>query len=77
VKRALSTVDGRDWNAVEFSSRDAAWQRSRRRGLVCLACGAPAFFRSSGRRRAPTFGARHKDGCALVSAAWSVFRYLQ
>lgn len=77
MKWALSTTDGRDWHALEFSERDASWRKSSQRGLVCLGCGSTAFFRAPSRRKTPAFGARHRDNCALLKETWGVFRYLQ
>lgn len=77
MKWARSTVDGRDWSVTDFSRLHPERLRTTRRGLVCLACGAPAFFRSGSEKRPPTFGAHHTQDCAAVAPAWSVFRYLQ
>ncbi|MCA4134086.1 hypothetical protein [Arthrobacter sp. M4] len=77
MKWARSTIDGRDWNVVDFSRLHPERLRRNRRELVCVACGAPAFFRSASGTRPPTFGAHHREGCVAVAPAWSVFRYLQ
>jgi hypothetical protein len=77
MKWARSKVDGRDWNATEFSRLDAAWRKASRGGLICLGCGGPAFFRSPSGKRLPTFAAKHQTGCAAVAVNWTVFRYLQ
>ncbi|WP_247040669.1 hypothetical protein [Arthrobacter rhizosphaerae] len=78
MKRAMSLVDGKDWDATEFGAREESWRRSRREHLTCLACGEPAFFRAESGDRRPTFGARHNSTCTfVVRAPWSVFKYLQ
>jgi hypothetical protein len=78
VKRAMSLVDGQDWDATEFAAREESWQSSRRSHLTCLACGEPAFFRAESNDRRPSFGARHNSNCTFVARApWSVFKYLQ
>jgi hypothetical protein len=76
MKRALSLIDGKDWEASEFAAKDQSWKTARRRYLACLACGERATFRAASRKRPPTFAATHKVHCALVAASWSVFRYL-
>jgi hypothetical protein len=71
MRRAMSLVDGQDWDATEFAAREESWQSSRRSHLTCLACGEPSD-------RRPSFGARHNSNCAFVARApWSVFKYLQ
>jgi hypothetical protein len=77
MKWAKSQVDGHDWNASEFDRLDAAWRQIKRKGLICLGCGGPAFFRSPSGARPPTFAAKHQSGCAAVTPKWTVFRYLQ
>lgn len=78
MKRALSEVDGKDWDATEYAARDETWRYTRRQALRCLGCGEPAFFRAPTSTRRPSFGARHHRTCAYVSVKpWSAFRYLQ
>jgi hypothetical protein len=78
VKRAMSTLDGKDWDAAEFNARDPAWKNAQRRYLTCLACGGRAFFRAASTARRPAFGARHDTNCAFaIGVSWSAFRYLQ
>jgi hypothetical protein len=76
MKRALSLVDGRAWDATEFGSKGETWQERRRRQLSCLGCGGRAMFKA-GLRRAAFFAARHRQDCPLSTRAWGVFRYLQ
>jgi hypothetical protein len=77
MKRALSLLDDSDLDAAEFSQKDPDWISSRRRKLVCLACGAPAFFRAASATRKPSFGATHEDRCLLTAPPWSAFRFFQ
>ena len=76
MNRAKSLLDGRDWDAEEFSQKDDQWQEQHRKMLVCLSCNAPAFHRASLKRK-PSFAAQHHDGCRLNSTSWSAFRFLQ
>lgn len=76
MKRALSLVDGHDWDAGDFAAKDDDWKNARRRCLTCLACGERATFRAASLKRPPTFAATHKVHCALVAVSWSAFRYL-
>jgi hypothetical protein len=76
MKRALSLVDGRTWDAAEYGDKDETWQARRRRQLACLGCGGQATFRA-GSRRVAFFAARHRQDCLLAAKTWSVFRYLQ
>lgn len=76
MKRALSLVDGRAFDAAEYGAKDHRWQSQRRRQLACLGCGGQATFRS-GTRRTSSFAAQHRESCVLSAKPWSVFRYLQ
>jgi len=76
MKRALSLIDGRTFDAAEYGAKDPAWQAQRRRRLACLGCGGQATFRS-GTRRTSSFAARHRHDCVLSTQSWSAFRYLQ
>lgn len=76
MKLVLCQADNKEWEVNEFNSLGRSDINFRRRHLVCMACGGKAFFRRSG-RSAPAFGARHVQGCKLLCARWSVFRYLQ
>jgi competence CoiA-like predicted nuclease len=76
MKRAKSLLDGRDWDAQEFSQKDNQWQNDHRKELACLSCNAPAVYRA-GAKRKPSFAAQHHDECRLGSASWSAFKFLQ
>mgnify|MGYP007002578176 CR=1 FL=1 len=76
MKRALSLVDERAIDAVEYGAKDPQWQAQRRRQLACIGCGGPATFRS-GTRRMSSFAAQHREDCLLSAKTWSAFRYLQ
>lgn len=76
MKKALSIVDGRVWDAAEYGAKDQTWQARRRRQLACLGCGGRAMFKA-GSLRAAFFAARHRQDCLLSTKTWSVFRYLQ
>jgi hypothetical protein len=77
MKRAISLVDNVDLDALEFSRKDEEWRSARRRSLVCIACGAPAFFRAASARRSAAFGAVHEELCVLTAPPWTAFRFLQ
>jgi hypothetical protein len=74
MKRALSILDNKDLDAIEFSTKDDHWQASRRGSLTCLGCSAPAFFRPATPARSPSFGAFHSKFCLLVRTK-TVFHY--
>jgi hypothetical protein len=77
MNRALSLVDGADWEATDFSAQQAAWRELHRGKLLCLGCGQATTFRTGSRTRKPFFAARHEDSWALMRESWTVFRYLQ
>lgn len=76
MKRAKSLLDGRDWDAQEFSQQDNQWQIDHRKMLACLSCNAPAIHRA-GSERKPSFAAQHHEECRLRSSSWSAFKFLQ
>lgn len=76
MRRALSLLDQRDWDAREFAAADNEWRQTRKQHLVCLACGGRAAFKM-GQKRAPFFSASHKSRCVLLTTSWSAFSYLQ
>lgn len=66
---ALCIEDGHTYTAVEFSRLEPMPLERKRRFLVCVECGFPAFFRKASRSgRGACFGARpHDDGCNLAA----------
>ncbi|UZX02968.1 hypothetical protein F8G81_10405 [Arthrobacter sp. CDRTa11] len=77
MKSAKSTVDGREWNVAQFHPKHPERPTVSRRNLVCIACGAPAVFRSGSDNRSSSFAAQHRDYCVAVAPTSAVFRYLQ
>lgn len=72
---AKSVFDGTEWTAKEFAVLLPEKQRAARQELACLSCGGRAVFRS-GPKRQPSFAARHRQDCRLVSRPWSAFKFL-
>ncbi|MFF2840684.1 competence protein CoiA family protein [Paenarthrobacter sp. NPDC057981] len=72
---AKSVLDGTEWTATEFAGLLPEEQRTNRPELVCLACDGRAVFRA-GQSRQPSFAARHRQDCRLVSRPWSAFKFL-
>ena len=72
---AKSVVDGTEWTATEFAGRRPEQRKVTRRDLACLSCDGPAVYRA-GHKRQPSFAARHRQGCQLVSPTWGAFKYL-
>lgn len=77
MKWAKSTVEGGEWNVTQFHPKHPERPTVSRRNLVCIACGAPAVFRSGPDNLPPSFMAQHGDYCVVVAPTPSVFRYLQ
>lgn len=67
---AKCTLDGKEYNAVDFEKLPPNELSEKRRNLICTKCGKEAFFRKSSRSgQAACFGARpHADGCFFASA---------
>lgn len=72
---AKSVLDGTEWTVTEFAGLLPEKRKVARQELACLSCDGPAVFRA-GQKRRPSFAARHRDGCQLVSPTWSAFEYL-
>ncbi|MGJ3190073.1 competence protein CoiA family protein [Paenarthrobacter nitroguajacolicus] len=72
---AKSILDGTEWTATEFAELLPEEQRATRQELACLSCDGRAVFRA-GQQRQPSFAARHRQDCRLVSRPWSAFRFL-
>jgi len=77
VKLVHCVADDKEWEAEEFNSLGWVGINVRRCHLVCIACGGKAFFRRTGPKARPAFGARHIKGCKVLTPGWTVFRYLQ
>lgn len=63
---ARCTIDGRTYNAEDFSLLPASELNEKRKELICLRCGAPAYFKSAARngRQSACFGSKsHGDDC--------------
>jgi len=72
---AKSVLDGTEWTATEFAGLLPEKRKVARQELTCLSCDGPAVFRA-GQKRRPSFAARHRHDCQLVSPTWSAFEYL-
>ncbi|MGO4252771.1 competence protein CoiA family protein [Paenarthrobacter sp. YJN-D] len=72
---AKSILDGTEWTATEFAGLLPEEQNATRQELACLSCDGRAVFRA-GQQRQPSFAARHRQDCRLVSRPWSAFRFL-
>lgn len=64
--RALCTLDGVTYNAVDFNQTDDF--ANKKNALACIACGVSAKYRSRGRDgRKACFFAKHTEGCTLAA----------
>ena len=70
--RALCTLDGVTYNAVDFN-QTVNFSTLRRR-MVCIECGGPAYYRSQGSddRAACFVGNPHADGCSRATVMYAV-----
>lgn len=70
--RALCTLDGATYNAVDFNQ--TVNFNTLRRHLVCTECGGPAYYRSQGSddRAACFVGNPHADGCSRATVVYAV-----
>lgn len=71
---AKCTEDGVSYAAVDFARLQAGDIARKRRFLVCIGCGGPAYFTKASRSgRAACFGARpHTDGCLEAAPKYEV-----
>lgn len=76
MNRAVSLLDQREWEAVEFGNQDKQTQGTQSKYLVCISCKARARFHPGSAKRRATFAARHTANCVLKRASWSAFQYL-
>jgi hypothetical protein len=76
MKRAISLLDQREWDAVEFGKQDKQTQGTHNKYLSCISCKARARFNTGSAKRRATFAARHTANCVLKRASWSAFQYL-
>lgn len=67
---AKCTLDGKEYNAVDFEKLPPHEMSEKRRNLICIKCEKDAFFRKASRSgQAACFGARpHEDDCLFASA---------
>ncbi|MFC8037954.1 competence protein CoiA family protein [Paenarthrobacter sp. NPDC057355] len=72
---AKSVLDGTEWTAMEFARLLPEEQRANRQVLACLSCDGRAVFRA-GQKRQPSFAARHRQDCRLVTRPWGAFKFL-
>jgi hypothetical protein len=50
MKRALGLLDGKEWDAQDFSANPKDWRTRHSGHLTCLGCGSRAFFQHTSRR---------------------------
>ena len=74
---ARCTIDGKVYNAIEFSNLPIEGLLLYRRSLVCVECGGPSFFRKASHiGRGSHFGAR-PHACGCKQATQDYVRYPQ
>lgn len=76
MKRAISLLDQREWDAAEFSNQDKHTRRIHGNHLACISCKAWARFNTGSAKRRATFAARHTANRVLKRASWSAFKCL-